>query len=175
MLSKILFNLTAVSLFLYISTTSATPTAQTAELQMVGENIHERTVPRRPYKPHLCQFPYAWQRRECMPLVGPRAWQDVCAYSSYHTRFQTEYQNIQSACPENTWCTDRVDEDGRRFVRCVLSKPGKRKREGPQVGASGRKRARPTLDATELEFSVKLEDDMVAASVSAVVESESHY
>ena len=178
MLSKLLFNITASAVFFfYISATSATPAVQPAELQKINEDIHERTIPRRPYKPYLCQYPYTWKRRECLPLVGPRAWQDVCTYAAHNTRFEVDYQNIRSACPDNTWCTNRVDEEGTRFVRCVLMKPGKRRREGPQVGASDRKRARPTLgiDNTQLDFSVKVEDDMAGASVAAVLESESHY
>ena len=111
-----------------------------------------------------------------MPLVGSRAYQDVCSYSSITTGFRVLYQNVQSACPENMWCTNIVDEDNTRLVRCVAMKPGKRRREGPQVGASERKRARPTLglDNTQLDFSVKVEDDLAGASVGAVLESESH-
>ena len=200
MLSRLLFNLTAVFLIFYISASSATPAAELAgsqkidnsiddnsaisvipaadpaELQNIDNNIdnniHDRAYRARPYRPYFCQYPYVWQRRECVPSVGPRAWQDVCTHATYATRFEVDYQNIRGLCAENTWCTNIVDEEGKRFVRCVLMAPGKRRREGPQIGASDRKRARPTLDNTQLEFSVKIEDDMKAASVGAVVESE---
>ena len=174
MITKLLFNIIVV-FFFYISATSATPAAQPAELQKINEDIHDRAM-RRPIGTYVCRYPYIWQRRECMPLVSPRAYQDVCSYSSITTGFRVLYQNVVSGCPENMWCTNIVDEDNTRLVRCVQMQPGKRRREDPQVGASDRKRARPTLgiDNTQLDFSVQIEDDLAAASVGAVLESESH-
>ena len=172
MLSKLLFNFAAVFFILYISATSATPAAQPAsvELQKTNDDIHARARP--PYSPYFCQYPYAWQRRECRTSIGPRAWQDVCTHSSYASRFQVEYDNIQGSCPPQTFCMDTVDGYNKRFIRCVRGTPGKRKREDPQTGWSQRKRARPTLANTQLEFSVKIENDMTGASVAAVIGSE---
>lgn len=172
MLSKLLFNLTAVFLIFYISTTSAMPAAQPVELQKISDDIDPRAWRARPYRPYFCQYPYVWQRRECVPSRGPRAWQDVCTHANYASHFEVDYQNIQGTCLENTFCMNSVDEEGKHFVRCVRAAPGKRRREGPQVGSSSRKRARPTLDNTQLEFSVPVEQNMPAASVAAVVESE---
>ena len=175
MLNKLLFNLTAVFLIFYISATSATPAALPSTLGEVNEDIHARTIPRRPIDTYRCRSPYTWKRRECLPLVSPRAYQDVCAYSSYRTNYQLLYQNVQAECPENFWCLNTGDEEGRRFTQCVPVTPSKRFREGdPQVGASDRKRARPTLDASEFQFSLTLENDMKGAYVGAVVQSESH-
>lgn len=170
MLSKLLFNLTAVFLIFYISETSATPAAQPVELQENNDNIHPRA--RRPYRSYSCNYPYAWQRRECTSSLGPRAWQDVCD-TSYVSQYDIEYQNKRGSCPDNkTFCMDTVDAEGKRFIRCVGSTPKERKSGDPQVGSSELKRARPSLDTTQLEFSVKVEDDMPVASVAAVIESE---
>lgn len=175
MLSKLLFNFTTLSLIFYISASSAKPAAHSPSHAALHEINARETLPPNKYRPYLCQYPYAWKRRECTPSLGPRAWQDVCTYAAYHTQFVVEYDNRRGTCPENTFCMNTVEEgrNGKRFVDCVTAAAGsKRKREGPQIGASDRKRARPELGNTQFTFPVTVAHNMFGASVSGVVKSE---
>ena len=173
MFSKVLNNFTGVFLILYIYTTSATPTAQP------GEENKNNTIHGRAYQPYKCVDPFLWLRRECVGALGPRAWQDVCAYSANVAGAPVQYDNKAGSCPYNTFCLDNFKpSEGSRFIRCVAGSPvaapstlGKRKRD-PQIGTSGTKRARPNLGNTQFEYSVTIDHDMTDAAVAAVVMSE---
>ena len=173
MFSKVLatvVKLTGIFLILYISATSATPTAQPGEVQKINEDIHARVAP---YHPHNCLYPYAWLRRECLGYRGPAAWQDVCAWSGYATNFHTHYDNKQGTCPDGTVCLDVIDPDNKHVIFCTSEgkKKGKRKKD-PQVGTSDAKRARNEIGNIQVQFTAKIDHDMAGASVAAVLESE---
>ena len=170
MFSKVLVNFTGVFLILNIVTTSATPTAQPGEAHKIIDNIHARS-----YNRYQCQTPYAWLRRECVGTLGPRAWQDVCAHSTYADLTQLSYDNKPGTCPEGTACLDTLNA-GRRFINCVSvdqrRRIGSKRKSDPQIGTSDPKRARPDLKNTQFEYSVTLDHDMTGAAVAAVVTSE---
>lgn len=166
--SKLFFNAIAFFIIFYISATSASPAEQFGPVE--SENDIYARAARAPY---LCEYPYAWKRRECLPSVNARAWQDVCTWTSYATQFQTEYDNIQMSCPDKTFCINTIlDDYGSRSIRCVRGTPGRRKHEDLLVGSSERERARPDLGNTQLEFFVKIDTDMAETSVATVVESD---
>ena len=158
-------------LILYISATSATPIGEPGKTQNTNDDIHARARP--PYRPYRCQYPYAWTRRECLPAVSPRAWQDVCVYTTLRNGLVPFYDNQRGDCPENTVCLDGFNDAGRRFISCVSNadRKGKRKLD-PQAGVSEPKQARNELGNTQFDYSVKIDHDMTAASVAAVLESE---
>ena len=85
-----------------------------------------------------------------------------------------KYDNTGGSCKDNFFCLNSVDENGHRFAECVdvSSTSGQRKAGSPQVGLSDLKRAATSLRNSQLEYSVKIEEDFPAASVSAVVQSE---
>ena len=181
MFSNVIVKLTGVFLILYISATFASPTAQPEEALAlvpladkleVDEDIHARARP--PYRPYLCQYPYAWIRRECEERRGPRAWLDVCGWATYATRFETQYDNQPGICPQGTYCLDTFNAAGKPFIRCL----GKGKRAlglfDAQAGTSDPKRARMQKENTQLEYSVQVDHNMKGASVAAVLASKCH-
>ena len=183
MFSKVLVKITGILLILYISATSASPTTPQpasgdSDAQESNGDIHARARP--PYRPFQCIYPYAWIRRECVGALGPRAWQDVCGWATWATRFQTDFDNKPGICPVNTYCLDTLDADNRIFITCVSTDKaaGKRKLDefDPQIGTSDPKRARTgtQLGNTQLEYSVKIDHDMTGATVAAVLTSEYH-
>ena len=190
--SKLLFNLTQAAVFLifYIFATSATsvPAAQPVEFQKINEGsdvngawmgtglggVHAHARARRPYRTEFCHYPYTWQRRECLPSVDPSAWQNVCTFSSHTTQSDVKYHNTKSSCPGKNVCMDTVDAKGQRFAQCVdvNDTSGQGQAGSPQVGSSDIKRAITFDGNTQVEFSVKIEDDIPVASVAAIVQSE---
>ena len=176
MFSKVLVKLTAIFLILQISATSATPTAQPEEAQKINDDIHERA--NGPYFPYQCNRYYSWKRRECVPSLGPLAWQDVCArttFSQMRQVWSTVYDNKEGSCPPGTYCLDSYNANNERFVDCVSDKAtGKRKLDqyDPQIGVSDQKRAANQLSNTQFEYSVTLDHDMTGAAVTAVLRSE---
>ena len=179
MFSKVLVKLTGILLILYISATSTTPTtAQTAsedsDAQKSNGDIHARA--RAPYYPYQCIYPFAWIRRECVGSVGPRAWQDVCGYATWATRFETQYDNKPGTCPVNTYCLDTINANNKPFIDCISEDKaaGKRKLDqfDPQIGTSDPKRARTQFGNTQFEYSAKIDHDMTGATVAAVLTSE---
>ena len=110
-------------------------------------------------------------------MLGPRAWQDVCAHSTYADLTQLSYDNKPGTCPEGTACLDTVVA-GSRFINCVpvgrrqTVGPSNKRKSDPQIGTSDPKRARPDLGNTQFEYSVTLDHDMTEAAVAAVVTSE---
>ena len=173
MFGKVIVNLTCVFLILYTSATFASPTAQPEEAlahKVDEDSIHARARP--PYRPYQCIYPYAWIRRECLGGNDPRAWQDVCGWATFATRFETDYDNKPGRCPPNTYCLDTYNSDGKPFISCL----GKGKRTlrqfDPQAGTSNPKRARTQLQNTQIEYSVKIDHDIKGASVAAVVTSK---
>ena len=170
MLNKVQVKLTGIFFFiLYISATSATPVGEPGKAQNINDDIH----PRVDYYPYQCRYPYTWIRRECVPAVSLLAWQDVCAYITARYNFVPRYDNRPGNCPAGTTCLDGFNTDGRRFISCVSNGKDKGKRKiDPQVGISGPKKARNELANTQAEYSVKIDHDMTAASVAAVLESE---
>ena len=170
MFRKVLVKLTGVFIILYISAISATPTAQPGEADKINDNIHTRA-----YRPYQCVDPYIWLRRECVGELGPMAWQDVCARSTNVRNNPLQYDNKLGSCTYDSYCLDTVKTDGTRFINCIPNKQKKSlgiKRTDPQIGTSDPKRARPSLGNTQFEYSVKLDHDMTAAAVAAVVKSE---
>ena len=171
MFSKVLVNFTGIFLILYISATSATPTAQPGEAHEIINNIHARS-----YNRYQCVTPYAWLRRECVGTLGPRAWHDVCAHSTYVDLTQLSYDNKPGTCPVGTACLDTLNE-GRRFINCVpvgqrQTIVGNKRKRDSQIGTSDPKRAYPDLKNTQFEYSVTIDHDMTQAAVAAVVTSE---
>ena len=123
MFSKVLVKLTGI--FLFSSCISATPTTLPGQLEP-GENITGNgDIHARAKNPYLCEDPFIWNRRECVPIFGPRAWQDVCVWNS----FATFYDYKQGTCPEGTVCLNGINQDGHRFVACVSPETGTGKRQ----------------------------------------------
>ena len=89
------------------------PTAQPGEAHKINDNIHARS-----YNRYQCVPPFGWLRRECVGALGSRAWQDVCAHSTYANLNQLVYDNRPGTCPVGTACLDTVIA-GSRFINCV--------------------------------------------------------
>jgi hypothetical protein len=51
-----------------------------------------------------CAKPERWRRRECTPLVGDRAWQDLCT----GPQGDEIMHYVTRVCPENTICADII-------------------------------------------------------------------
>ena len=169
MFSKILVKLTGI--FLFSSCISATPTTLPGQLEP-GENITGNgDIHARAKNPYLCEDPFIWNRRECVPIFGPRAWQDVCVWNS----FATFYDYKQGTCPEGTVCLNGINQDGHRFIACVSPETGTGKRQkkktDPQAGTSGVKRGRSEIGNTQQQFSVSIDHDMSGAAVDAFFQS----
>ena len=168
MFSKVLVMLTGIFLFC-ISATSATPNpvnGQPEEVQNINGDIHARAD-----SPYLCEDPFVFLRRECVPANGPMAWQDVCVWYTY----VVVYDFKPGSCPPDTTCLNAPNEANIPFVTCFpnYQRNVKAKRKwDPQFGISGVKRGRTELGNTQQEFSVTIDHDMTGASVSAVLESE---
>ena len=170
MFGKDLVKLTGIFI-LYISATSATTTGEPAKAQNIHDDIRAR-APRPPYNPYQCQYPYAWIRRECVPIISVRAWQDVCAYTTLRNHFETDYENQPGSCPVGTTCLNGFNADGKPFISCISGKEKGKQKIDPQAGMSEPKRARNELANTQVKYSVTLDHDVTAAAVAAVLESE---
>ena len=170
MLRKVLVKLTVI--FLFSSCISATPAilqvpGQPGEAQNINGNIHARN-----YNPYQCQDPYRWRRRECVPMFGPTAWQDVCVWNT----FGTVYDYRPGNCPVGTICLNGFNKDGFRFITCISEETGKlvsgeKRKTDPQTGMSDIKRGRTEIGNTQQKFSVAVDHDMTGAAVAAVFES----
>ena len=175
MFNKDLVKFAGVFLILYISAISATPTRQPREAQNIDENIQARDDDDQ----YQCRYPYSWARRECLGSNGPQAWQDVCQRSvNMFTHFETHFEYIPGSCPDNTYCVDGFNGDGRRFITCISdgkgdkTNPGSKRKNDQQTGTSDSKRARTQLGNTQFEYSVIIDHDMTEAAVAAVLQSE---
>ena len=175
MLSKVLLKLTASGIFLFSSCISATTATLPGQLGEV-KNITNGDIHARAYRPYQCEDPFRWNRRECVGILGPRAWQDVCIWVS----FTTLYDNKPGNCPEDTTCLDGFNTKGDRFISCISDRTGKavagqtgrKRRSDPQAGTSGTKRGRNEIGNTQEFFSVTIDHDMSQAAVAAVLQSE---
>jgi len=177
MFSKVLVTLIDVFLILDISVTvtSATP-ASAGKAQNTTQSLAPRALDVRqtPYDPHRCVDPYTWQRRECVgtraggTLVS-RAWVDVCL----QTR-TTKYDNKQGICDDNNYCLNTYSSKSRtRAIICVplQNSRGKQLTEA-QTGSSDQKTSNSAV--VPFQYSVQIDHDMSAASVSAVIKGECH-
>ena len=173
MFSKVLFKLTAIVLFC-ISATSASATphpvnGQPEEAQNINGDIHARAST---YKPYLCEDPFRWVKRECVPTNGPMAWQDVCVWNSFATI--NDYK--PGSCPFGYTCLDSYNQHG-VFISCISDDTGKpmgKRGADAQWGVSATKKGRTKLGNTQQQFSITVDHDMNQASVAAVFESECH-
>ena len=171
MFSKVLVMLNGIFLFC-ISATSATPhpvNGQPEEAKDITGDIHARANSQ-----YLCEDPFVFVRRECVPANGPMAWQDVCVWHSFATINDLK----PGSCPPDTTCLDAPNAAGFPFVTCFPNYQrknlnGKRKYD-PQYGTSETKRGRTDLGNTQQFHAVTIDHDMSGASVSAVFESECH-
>ena len=171
MFNKILVKL--ISIFLFSSCISATPTTlpgQPGEVQNINGNIHARA-----YKPYQCEDPFRWNRRECVPIFGTRAWRDVCVWNTFGGPI---YDYKPGSCPEGTLCVNGFNNDGSRFIACIPDETGKasssrkrKSRSDPQAGKSGTQRGRTEIGNSQQKFSVTIDHDMTGAAVDAVFES----
>ena len=174
MFTKVLVKLTGIIIFLFSNCISATPATlpgqpgEAKSLSIAGNvDIHARV-----FKQYQCEDPFIWNRRECVPIFGPRAWQDVCVWNS----FATFYDYKQGTCPEGTVCINGFTKDGLRFITFVSAEtgkrvPGQKKLVDPQAGTSGVKRGRSEIGNTQQQFSVSIDHDMSGAAVDAFFES----
>ena len=169
MFSKVLLKLTGIFLFSScISATPATLPGQPGEAQNINGDIHARA-----YNPYQCEDPYRWIRRECAPLSGPRAWQDVCVTNA----FGTVYDYKPGTCEEGTICVNGFNNDGLRFIYCMPEEyskriTGRKRKTDPQAGKSDIKRGRSQIGNTQQKYSVTIDHDMTGAAVDAVFESK---
>ena len=122
-----LVKLIGVFLILYISIASATPTGNAPA---TNDNT-QALVPRQPPTPPHVGPPYdvcprnprhVWEKRECLYIISPRTYRDICARLGIDymwngrlgrmrpfTRKATRY--ITRMCPENTLCMNRVENN----------------------------------------------------------------
>ena len=170
MFSKVVVKLTGIFVFC-ISATSATPhpvNGHPEEAQNNGDILARAGA----YKPYLCEDPFRWVRRECVPVFGPAAWQDVCVWNSY----VVIYDYKQGSCPAGSTCLPSSNNHG-PFISCISNETGKslgKRAADPQWGVSTSKRGRTEIGNTQQEFSITIDHDMNQASVAAVFESERH-
>ena len=170
MFSKVVVKLTGIFVFC-ISATSATPhpvNGHPEEAQNINGDILARASA---YKAYLCEDPFRWVRRECVPANGPRAWQDVCIWNSFVPVNDYKPGN----CPEGYTCFPSYNVHG-VFIACISDTTGKalgKRGSDPQMGVSGTKRGRTEIGNTQQLFSVSIDHDMNQASVAALFESES--
>ena len=171
MFSRVVVKLTGIFVFC-ISATSATShpvNGQPEEAQNINGDILARASA---YKAYLCEDPFRWVRRECVPANGVRAWQDVCIWNSFVPIYDYKPDN----CPEGSTCLPSQNMHG-QFIACISDVTGKslgKRAFDPQYGMSGVKRGRTELGNTQQEFSITIDHDMNQASVAAVFESECH-
>ena len=175
MFNKVLVKLTGIFLLSScISATPATPPGQPGEAKNITGNVDIRP---RAYRPYQCDDPFRWNRRECVGILGPRAWQDVCIWNTYTLIYDYKPGN----CPEDTTCLDGFNKYGDRFISCISDRTGKaiagqtgrkKRTSDPQAGTSGVKRGRTEIGNTQQTFSVSVDHDMTGAAVAAVFQSE---
>ena len=169
MFSKVLVKLTGIFLFC-ISATSAAATHPVngkpgeAQTRNINGDLHAR------YRPYLCEDPFRWDHRECVPANGVTAWQDVCVWNSFVTLYDYKPGN----CPPGTTCLDSYNVHG-IFIACIDNATGKpigKRGDDPQTGTSSTQRGRSQLGNSQQQYSVTIDHDMNQASVAAVLESE---
>ncbi|KAI8410863.1 hypothetical protein FOFC_07457, partial [Fusarium oxysporum] len=130
----------------------------------VGNALHKR-VP----ADHGCDHDDHWFWRSCLSDVGPREFQDQC---------QNEHGDPYEAdgiCPELTHCLEVIRHENGHDVRDIACGPSTPPRED-NIGTKGQYGYR-TVEAvsqrgvTELEKSIRLQEDIAGASVSGHVRS----
>ena len=167
MASTFVFKLIGVFLALYISLASATSTDSRSANPI--DTLRPRKVP----ASNLCRE-LTWFFRMCRPTAGVGAWMDYC----HGTQSDGSHYSYEAygSCPPRHVCENLVDEDEDRTIKCVpIQEPGtskkRKKPTDPQIGSSDVKVARISVEATQVDTEVTVENDM-KASVAAVLLSE---
>ena len=163
MFSKVLVKLTGVFLVLYISAISVTTTQALAPRELDVRQSPDQ---------HGCVKPYTWQLRECVGTRAggtrvSRAWVDVCLQTG-----TTKYDNKQGICDVGNYCLNTFSRgSGTRSTLCVPLQNSRGKQStDAQTGSSDRITGGPT----QITYSVQIDHDIIAASVSAVIKGECH-
>jgi hypothetical protein len=155
------FGLSGAFLVLYISVASATPT-------LVSPNV-PALLRRVPPGGHLCGGAH-WIRRECSPGISLQTWKDVCE-TQLPNNGPIITSSVFSSCPFRNVCSNIVDQDGDRSIKCVnVLKAGtsqtRTKPTDPAIGATVVQDAPVSISTADIDITVP--NDM-QASVSAIV------
>ncbi|EXK76576.1 hypothetical protein FOQG_18687 [Fusarium oxysporum f. sp. raphani 54005] len=131
----------------------------------VGNALHKR-VPAE----HGCDHDNHWLSRYCLSDIGPREFEDWCQ--------NPEDNNVYLAdgtCPELTYCSPTVEQGHGHAIHDIICVPATPPRED-NVGTKGQYGYRAVQavnqrGVTELEKSIRLQEDIAGASVSGHVRS----
>ena len=170
MFSKVLVTLTSVFLILqvYIPVTSATP-ASAGKAQNTTQSLAPRALG------DGCAKPLTWFRRECVssqngPSASATGWEDVCG------RDNKVIDRKAGSCVGGTYCLDIYGMlSSTQSIICVPveRRTGVRATDA-LTGSSFQFRSRRRAAVMRYDYHVKIDHDMTAASVSAVLQGECH-
>ena len=109
--------------------------------------------------------------RECVPNITVRTLEDVCEVQMPKNG-PVITNDVYSSCPPQNICSDFVDEDGDRSIKCVnTQKPGniqlRTKPSDPEIGASVVQEAQ--ISVTSFDIDVSVANDMIASVTANVL------
>ncbi|EXA30372.1 hypothetical protein FOVG_18243 [Fusarium oxysporum f. sp. pisi HDV247] len=124
----------------------------------VGNALHKR-VP----ADHGCDHADHWVERYCLSNVGPREFEDECYDHG-------DVYNADGICPEHTYCSEVIEEGHAHDIICVAATPPREDNIGTK-GQYGYRTVKAVSQrgVTELEESIRLQEDIAGASVSGHV------